>query len=761
MLETIENLYVTVTYIVYKNEETGYCVMKTKPIEAQPGLPSHLTVVGVMPKFGIGEELTVSGTLSEHVKYGLQLAAEYVERVMPVTIDGMRRFLGSGIISNVGEKLADKLVDHFGLETINVLDGDAPEEKLQAVDGIGKERANAIMKGWQEQRNIADVMMFLQQYNISTNLATKIYRFYMDDSKISPINILKEDPYQLIRDISGVGFRKADEIARSVGIAVDAPQRMQAALIHAMNEASTRGHTYYPEKLLLDYANELLDEQKDFQTQLRQALTTLLDMGDLIADTLPEPDAAFSTTRPKRIPIIYRPHLYTCESGSSKLIARRMARKQGRRMTSTLFTHSRGAWQTTLEAELKKNDLTLTQQQQDAVYYAIHEKFSILTGGPGTGKTTTMHALIVMLDHMKNKYALAAPTGRAAKRLNQATGRDASTIHRLLGLGGEQYEWYGGETLPYDIVIIDEASMIDQPLFYSLIQAMDDDAHLLLVGDVDQLPSVGPGNVLKDLINSQICRVTRLNTIFRQSQNSMIVQNAHRINHGSLPLLNADNRDFFFFSANEPEAAADLLVDVVQNRIPQKFGYDAFSDIQVLAPMYRTAVGVNALNNLLQHTLNPPGIKIEYKNPNRTLRVGDKIMQTRNNYEHGVFNGDMGIIHSINTQEQEIFIQFEEQFIQYKWSELDDITLAYACSVHRSQGAEYPVVVMPIMAQHYMMLQRNLFYTAVTRARELVVLIGMRKAISIAVRNNKVEYRYTGLAWRLWEALMQTSNSNR
>ena len=747
MQESQDALEGSVNNITFYNNENGYCVLKLHPSQLVMGTPGGVvTVVGIMPEVQPGEYIKLEGTWQNNPKYGRQFKAEHLTRALPVSEAGMKRYLGSGLIKGVGPKTAEKIVDHFGIDTLSVLDGKDAARRLREVESVGRYRANSIAEAWVEQREIADVMMFLQEYRVGTALALKIYRFYKAQD-LSPVQILQSDPYQLTRDILGVGFKTADRIAQNIGLDAHAPGRLQAALVHVLNEAAANGHVFVPAGALIEDAIELLELAPEHEAMVEPALDRLIRDGDMREDDLQNPFDPSMTLR-----AIYPPTAFHSERGVTQRVLELIHAPESALTAFRSMTDS--TWAQFLRGIA---DIALTGQQEMAVRTALTNKLTILTGGPGTGKTTTLRTVIAALDAHKHRYMLASPTGRAAKRLSQATGRPARTIHRMLGFNFSDGFVHNMEnTLNTDFVVVDESSMLDIHLFYALMRALPPNAHLLLVGDVDQLPSVGAGDVLRDLIASDVCPVTRLDAIFRQEGGSQIISNAHRINQGELPVLTNDGDDFFFFGKEDPHEAAELLVDIVKKRIPQKFGYDSFDDVQVLSPMYRTPVGVDALNASLQENLNPPGRPAERRIAGQLFRVGDKVLQTRNNYEKEVYNGDIGRIKSMDFNKQELHVVIEGETITYDWGEADQLTLAYACSVHRAQGSEYPVVVMPMLTQHYMMLQRNLLYTAITRARKLAVLVGTRKAVSIAVKNNQVAERWSGLEWRL-----QRGNQNR
>jgi exodeoxyribonuclease V alpha subunit len=731
----VEQLNGTVERITYYNPENGYTVLRIKPEQMRLSATARdgtVTVVGPLPELQPGEAVQFGGEWVQDKRYGQQFRAETVKQTMPASAEGIRRYLGSGLIKGIGPRMAERIVDHFGLETLNVLDHDP--DRLREVDDIGPKRTKLIKMAWVEQQAIKEVMLFLQGHKVSTSLAIKIYKNYGDDS----IAKVKEDPYRLARDIWGIGFLTADQIARDLGLAVDSPQRMAAGVIYALNEATNEGHTFLPRGELVQMAQELL-RLEGVADGIEAAIDRLHAAGEI------EIDIVGAVSDPAvRHEAVYLPSMYYSEIGAAKRL-RQMLDAPDSRLADLAGVR----WGPFLAA-LGDSEVSLTAQQQDAVKQALTSKISILTGGPGTGKTTTLRTVIAGLQRTDHRYLLCSPTGRAAKRLAETTGQPAQTIHRLLGYSPAEGFTYNDENpLNTDMVVVDETSMLDLSLFYNLLKAIAPDTHLLLVGDVDQLPSVGAGDVLRDLIRSEVFPVTRLAAIFRQGEESLIIPNAHRINSGEMPDTFNKGNDFFFFGEEDPEAAAKLVVDIVQNRVPRKFGFDALDDIQVLVPMYRGAVGVNALNDALQTTLNPPGRVMERRLMGRLFRVGDKVMQTRNNYDKDVYNGDIGRVHSFNVDEQTMTVVVDGRWVIYEWSECDELIHAYAISVHKSQGSEYPVVVVPLLTQHYMMLQRNLLYTAVTRARALVILVGTRKAIGIAVRNDKVTQRYTGLDIRL------------
>jgi exodeoxyribonuclease V alpha subunit len=726
----MDTLSGTVERITFFNEENGYCVLKLMPEgKVSPDSVARdgtVTVVGVMPELGVGEAVQFGGTWNNDPKWGRQFRVEMVTPITPTSIKGITNYLASGIVKGIGERTAQKIVDHFGAATLDILDKEP--HRLEEVRGLKKDLAKKLSKAWAENVAVRQTMIFLQGYGVSSRMSNRIYQQYGSET----IKVVKDDPYTLADEVFGIGFIKADAIARNMGIEPDAHIRLRAGLHYALNKMSMEGHTYMPRAELVETAGELL--QTDNLSRIEEVLAKQLFSGELINDTLPG-----------KVDAVYLPMYFNSERGAARrlnLIAN---------TTSKIIEGTKNTdWKKFLADLAQRNNVTLTPQQQGAVKAALTSKLSVLTGGPGTGKTTTLQMVIRALEEKGFKYALASPTGRAAKRLSEATERPASTIHRLLGYGpSEGFLFDEDSPLEVDILIVDEASMIDLVLFYNLLKALPNETHLMLVGDVDQLPSVGAGNVLRDVIDSDIASVTRLKTIFRQSDDSYIVVNAHRINDGEMPFTDNRSADFFFFGENEPTNVSDLIVDIVTSRLPDKFNYDPMNDIQVIAPMYRGPAGVTALNDALQQALNGDRRMAEKQLYGRVFRVGDKVMQTKNNYEKDVFNGDIGRIYGIDLDENYLEVLMDGRYIEYEFGETDELMHAYCISTHRSQGSEYPVVVMPILTQHYMMLQRNLLYTAITRAKQAVVLVGNRQAIYMAVQNNKVAERYSGLLARL------------
>ncbi len=728
----MDTLSGTVERVTFYNPENGYSVIKILPegkIKLQAAASDGtVTVVGSMPELNPGEAVEFGGDWTENPRYGMQFRAEQVTPIVPTSDQGLTQYLSSGIVRGIGPRTAERIVEHFGADTLHVLN----HEPDRLYEIIKPNLARDLAAAWADNQISRQVMIFLQGYGVTSKMARRIY----DSFGSSTIDVVQNDPYVLADEVFGIGFIKADQIALNMGLPADSPQRMRAGLSYALNQMSSEGHVYVPRADLLKKTAELLRiEQSD-------TLETVLAQQLLAADLISDPSVTDTDD-----PAIYLPIYFNAETAAA-----RQLRQIANTPSALTDKATQINWDQFLQDLLGSSDdeVKLTAQQQGAVQAAFTHKVSILTGGPGTGKTTTLKMVIEALDSLDFNFALCSPTGRAARRLANATGHEASTIHRLLGFSpGEGFDHDEDAPLDIDALVVDESSMVDLLLFYGLLRALKPETHLLLVGDVDQLPSVGAGNVLRDVIDSGVAYVTRLEAIFRQSEDSYIITNAHRINMGEMPMTDNQSSDFYFFGEDDPVQAAELIVDIVQNRLPDKFGHDPIQDVQVVAPMYRGPVGVDNLNMALQKALNGSVRLAEKKIGERVFRVGDKVMQTRNNYEKDVFNGDIGRIHAIDELGGGFEITMNGTFQYYEWVETEDLMHAYCISTHRSQGSEYPVVVMPLLTQHYMMLQRNLLYTAITRAKQMVVLVGTRKAVHMAVNNNAVAERYSGLVDRL------------
>ncbi len=770
----------SVERITFYNEENGYTVLRLQP-DTRGMLPyAHgkqlVTVVGNLPEVNPGEWLKLTGQWLNHAKHGRQFQVELCEQSVPASVEGIKRYLGSGMVRGVGKVMAERIVNRFGADTLEIIDEDP--QRLGEVLGIGRKRVDNIIKAWEEQRAIKDVMIFLQGHGISTHLAVKIYKQYGDES----LAVVQTTPYRLVQDIHGIGFKTADKIAQALGLAADDPARIEAGIHYTLSKMADDGHVYAPQDELEPEAAGILQVPAEKVTAVLESLensalvrreTITYRTADDGRPTTAGQRANGEATTVREERAVYLPALYFSETGLTRQVQRLIGHPTSRlsdlrggvQMATSIGRGSSGPTFT-----------TLTAQQEQAVNAALAHKLTILTGGPGTGKTTTLRTLLDILDAAGHSYALASPTGRAAKRLTEATGREAKTIHRLLEFKpGEGFGRNENNPIDADLIVIDEASMLDLVLAYNLLRAIGSDSHLLLVGDIDQLPSVGAGDVLRDLIASDVAAVVRLETIFRQAAGSLIIRNAHRINQGLMPETTAAGEsgrkgagekgsrgegenpgspapqsDFFLFIKEDPGETAELLVDIVAKRIPHKFGLDPIDDVQVLAPMYNGLAGVTRLNGLLQEALNPPAQrKMERRLGGRVFRVGDKVMQTVNNYDKSVYNGDIGRVTAMDAIEQTLTVAIDGASVVYSFLEVDELIHAFAVSVHKSQGSEYPCVVIPVVVQHYMMLQRNLLYTAVTRARRLAILVGTRRALQIAVRTNPTANRHTALDWRL------------
>jgi len=693
--------------IVYESEDTGFFVGRLR----EEGKPELTTFVGNLMAISIGETIRLWGRWVDDKKWGRQLRVERYETVLPATVKGIEKYLGSGLIDGIGKTFAKRLVGAFGVETLRIIDEEP--ERLRRVPGIGPKRAGQIREGWSRQRAVQSIMLFLQGHGVSVSQAVKIFKRYGD----AAVAVMRENPYRIAGEISGIGFKGADKIAGNLGIAKDAPQRLEAGLLYALERAAAGGHVFLPDDELTEAAAEVLEVPSG---DLERELIGLVARGELTRE-----DEA-----------LYLPMLYAAERGCDQLLKRLIRTPAGK---VPIRVDAAIQWVERTHA------IRLSEEQQAGIRAAVASKVLVITGGPGTGKTTLINGLLSIFDKKGLHVQLAAPTGRAAKRMESATDREAKTIHRLLEFSPKQGGFTRDDNNPLDgdLIIIDESSMIDVHLMHHLLKAVPPHARLFLVGDVDQLPSVGPGNVLMDVIASGAVPVVWLKTVFRQAAQSGIITNAHRINQGEFPEFNA--KDFFFVERKEPAKALDTVLELVTSRIPGKFGLDPKRDVQVLAPMHRTETGVMRLNETLQAALNPDGEPV----PRRAFRLGDKVMQLRNNYELDVYNGDVGVVSLVDEEAKEMQVQFDDRIVLYGFDDLDDLTLAYAATVHKSQGSEYPAVVLALMPQHYLLLQRNMLYTAITRGQRLVVIVGDPKAVAMAVRNNQVARRNTRLAERL------------
>lgn len=702
-----------IEHITYQNQENGWSVMKVKV----KGYDNLVTLTGSLLDVPVGSVLLVDGDWRVDPKYGQQFVAQSWTEVMPATLYGIEKYLGSGLVKGIGPAYAKAIVSLFGLETIDVIENNI--ERLLEVPRLGRKRMEKIRESWEKQKDIKEVMVFLQGHGVSTAFAAKIYRKYEKES----IAKVKENPYQLADDIWGIGFKTADSIASKMGYEKNDPRRCRSGILYTLNELAEDGHVYAEPEQLVESAVKLLEAE---ETPVRQALATMMEAKDVIADN----------------DVIYLPPFYYAENGSAK------------RLQSLLSDNSPLNSDVAAEPEAeygrKNGGIVYDQVQQAAIQKALDSKVMVLTGGPGTGKTTTTQGIIAAFKARHMSILLAAPTGRAAKRMTEATGMEAKTIHRLLEYNPmDGYKRNEDNPLEGDALIVDECSMIDILLFYNLMKAIPSNMRLILVGDIDQLPSVGAGNVLRDIIDSQQIPVVRLTRIFRQAQSSRIVMNAHAINAGQFPnIKNGLDTDFFFINQEDADEMVKLIIGLVRDRLPKKYGYPA-KEVQVLTPMQRGTVGAGNLNIELQNALNPTGPSLA--RGGYTFRQGDKVMQIRNNYDKNVFNGDIGYITAVDTNERTLTVTFDSRLIEYDITELDEIVLAYAITIHKSQGSEFPVVVMPVTMKHFIMLQRNLIYTGITRAKKICVLVGTTKALAYAIRQNTVSKRNTMLKERLNE----------
>jgi exodeoxyribonuclease V alpha subunit len=698
--------------ITYANEETGFCVVKLR----SKGYSELVTAVGSFAFVNAGASVKLTGEWKTDSKYGRQFKVVDFTETVPATIAGIEKYLGSGLIKGIGPVNAKRIVKHFKENTINIIDNEP--DRLNDVEGIGPKRIEMIKQAWQEQKEIKNVMLFLQSSGVSTAYAIKIYKTYGNES----ISKVKNNPYALADDIWGIGFKTADKIARNLGFDANSYERCRSGIIYILNELSDDGHCYATLEQIISKAEDILEVNPDLVTD---TIDKMIEEERIICDMENS---------------LYLPSFFYSETGTARRIKEIVQAK-------SMFLTSKP--EEIIERVQKQSDIKYDKVQIDAIKAASCSKFMVLTGGPGTGKTTTTLAIIRVFMNLRAKVLLAAPTGRAAKRLSEATGMEAKTIHRLLeSKPPSSYGRNEENPLECNVLIIDETSMVDIILMYNLLKAVPDNAVVILVGDSDQLPSVGAGNVLNDIIKSGLVKVINLKRIFRQARGSSIVMNAHRINRGEFPDIRRNKHsDFFFIEEEDPKKAAETIKELCTTRLPGYYKVNPIDDIQVLCPMQRGDTGAQNLNMVLQQALNPSNVFIKYGGA--LFHLNDKVMQIKNNYEKNVFNGDIGKITTINLEDRTLLIKFYGNEIQYDATELDEVVLAYATTIHKSQGSEYKIVVAPISTQHYIMLKRNLLYTCVTRAKNALVLVGTKKAIAIAVSNNRVEKRNTLLMQRL------------
>ena len=726
-----ETITGVVERLTFYSQESGYTVARL----TRPRSTELTTIVGSFANIQPGQTLQLTGFWRDHPQFGPQFQVVNYKETKPATLTGIEKYLGSGLIKGVGTVTAKRIVAHFGLETLEIIENQI--ERLVEVQGIAKKRINLIKNAWETQKAIKEVMVFLQSHGVSTTYAVKIYKQYKDEA----IATVTHNPYQLATDIYGIGFLTADKIARNLGVAPDSEFRYCAGLVHALSEAAEDGHCYLPQTELIESVIKLLTTEEHQPTESGIALT-IKDMA-LKDELIREHDA-------DKTLLCYKPTYFHTEQNLAQLISGRLTQPITQDIPRVR------AW---IERFTASHKIQLSPQQQSAVEMAAYSRVMILTGGPGVGKTFTTHTIVSLWKAMGKSIAMAAPTGRAAQRLGEMTGLEAKTIHRLLEFDPRTrgFKCDSENPLPHTAIIVDEASMLDLFLAYSLVKAVAEGAQLLLVGDIDQLPSVGPGQILADLINSGRVPVVRLTQVFRQAQTSAIITAAHQINRGIYPTIepisdNPVSDCLWHGGGHHAEHGVQAICEIITDLIP-RLGFNPATDVQVLCPMTRGLVGTRNLNTVLQQLINPPAPDlVEINRGGMTLRVGDRVIQQMNDYQREVFNGDLGIIADIDTVEQEVMVQYGERTVIYDYADLNEITLAWSVTIHKSQGSEYPVVILPLYMQHYMMLSRNLFYTGLTRAKKLAIVVGAKKAISLAVRSTDDQRRYTRLQQRLLQA---------
>jgi len=712
--------------VTYTNNENGYTVAKVK-VNGQRDL---VTVVGNLMAPTPGEIIRMDGEWSNHPRYGEQFKVVHYTSLVPASVYGIEKYLGSGLIKGIGPVMAKRIVEKFGKKTLDVIENDT--EKLAEVDGIGQKRIGMIKEAWKDQQEIREVMIFLQTHGVGSGYATKIFKQYGSRS----IVVVKGNPYRVATDIFGIGFLTADRIAEKLGFAKDSEVRVEAGILYVLHRLADEGHVYYPYEPLVERCQEILGVDQEVVVR---ALATIEASKMIVIEDLKEGIEDFREDTKG----VYLARFHRSETS---IVTRLKTLMNSPKSIGKIDSEKAIEW---VQGQLA---ISLAKRQVEAIRCALENKLMIITGGPGTGKTTIINAIIKILSRPGVKIMLAAPTGRAAKRMSEATGHEAKTIHRMLEYSIQKGGFQKNELnlLDCDLIIVDEASMIDTILMHQLLKAIPPGATFVLVGDANQLPSVGAGNVLKDIIASGEIQVVELNEIFRQARESLIIVNAHKINNGLLPSFKSSGQeldDFYFIEQEDPGEVLRIILELTSERIPRRFGFDPVDDIQVLTPMHKGVVGAGNLNVELQKALNPAEDGI--MRDNRNFRVNDKVMQVKNNYDKEVFNGDIGRITRIDHEDQEMTISFDGRDVIYDYPDLDEVVLAYAVSVHKSQGSEYPAVVIPILTQHYVLLQRNLIYTAVTRGRKLVVMVGTMKALAIGVKNDKMQKRYSYLRHRL------------
>ncbi|MGB9679528.1 MAG: ATP-dependent RecD-like DNA helicase [Thermoanaerobacteraceae bacterium] len=725
----------TVEEIIFKNEQNGYAVVEFSTENLL------FTAVGYMPFVNIGETLKIHGEWIEHPDYGQQIKVISYETLVPATLNGIEKFLSSGLIPGVGPATAKKIVKKFGIDSLNIIEMNP--ERLKEIKGMSEEKITKISEALELQKGIKEIIIFLQSYGISSINAIKIYKEYGS----AAIELIKQNPYRLAEDIFGIGFKTADKIAWSLGIDMNSSYRISSGTRYVLMQYAANGHTYIPKDLLKKEAAQLLSVKED---DIEDSLVLLVQSNKIYIDNFED-----------KITAVYYLPYYVAEANTAERLFK-MALMESENFDIDLLEE--------IHDIEKEEGIILAERQKAAIEQSVRNSVLVITGGPGTGKTTVINSIIKMFERRGKTVALTAPTGRASKRITEATGREAKTIHRLLEYSYTEEEGKGfkkneKDPLQYDVIIVDEASMIDILLMNALLKAIPEGSKLILVGDSDQLPSVGAGNVLKDIVESGIVNVIKLKDIFRQKKQSLIVLNAHKINNGEYPTYNDKENDFFFINADSQEEILDIILDLIKIRLPQRYGYDPIKDIQVLTPMRKGIIGVNNLNLEIQKVLNPKTKeKREKSHGDFIFRVGDKVMQIKNNYKikwkkadeegEGIFNGDIGLITSIDNETSKLRVYFDdEKYVDYDFADLDELNLSYSITVHKSQGSEFPVMIMPVTFGPQVLLTRNLLYTAVTRAKKLVILVGQEKYLKLMVDNNRISKRYSGLIFRLKKAL--------
>ncbi|MCJ7666472.1 MAG: ATP-dependent RecD-like DNA helicase [Actinobacteria bacterium] len=716
MKENEKNIRGILEKIVFKNPDSGYMVGRIRLDNNE-----QVTIVGNVFELQCGEELEIEGSWIVNKTYGKQFEIKKVKTYVPATTIGIENYLGSGLIKGIGPVIAKKIVGHFGEETLDILDNDP--EALSGIEGIGQKRIKQIIKSWQEHKKIREVMIFLQSYGISSAYAAKIYNTYGENA----VSVIKVNPYRLAEDIFGIGFKTADDIALKAGISKDSMFRIKAGIIYMLRRAEDNGHCFLPGEEVITVSADFLEADLSI---INESIREL------------QKDERIIVVKGGGEEKIYLRSLYNCEN----YVGTKILELTGVYPDMESRDSKKSAYIKIIGELADANDILLDGIQISAITMALTEKIMIITGSPGTGKSTILNFIIKILEREKKRVLMAAPTGRASKRMTETTGKEAKTIHRLLNFNPKLNQFLKNEENPLDadVVIIDEASMLDIRLMQSLLSAIKRNTNLIFVGDIDQLPSVGPGYVLGDLIGSGTVPVCELKKIYRQEGQSQIIKNAHKVRDGEFPYIkNTESGDFFFVEKNDPEDAVNLILHLLTNKIPSSFGMDPLNDVQVLVPTNKGVCGVINLNSRIQKVLNPGSTGLLHRN--RLFKTGDKVIQLKNNYDKEVYNGDIGIIKNINMELKEIRIEYEGRMVEYSFYEMDEINHSYAISIHKSQGSEFRCIIIPLLTSHYMLLQRNLLYTALTRARELAILVGSKKAIGMAVSKNVVEKRYTSL----------------